>query len=345
MRVFHGPLNIAGIAGTLSQAEREAGIDSFSYCLPTASYQYRSDFTVEADSDRKMISELMTFAFREIREIDIFHFYFGRSLTLSHLSEVPLLKTIGKKIFFYFHGCDIRDSKYVINHYPINACQNHWPMACSANRKKAIAVAKKYADGVFVSTPDLLEFIPGSSWLPQPISLEHFKVFRDKALSLSAKVRKGKQEILVAHAPSDRMIKGTQYLEQAVQKLKKKGYPIKLLLVENLPYEKALTYFLKADIVVDQLLVGAYGMFSVEMMAMGKPVICYLREDLVKNHYSTDLPIISATPFNIADVLEETIERRKEWQIFGDKGIQYVHTVHDSQNIAAKTIQYYQAAY
>src|SRR6058998_2007963 len=37
-----------------------------------------------------------------------------------------------------------------------------------------------------------------------------------------------------------------------------------------------------ADLLVDQLLTGWYGAVAVEMMALGKPVVCYLREDDLK---------------------------------------------------------------
>lgn len=344
MRVFHGPINVAGIAGLLARAERNAGINSFSYCLPSGSYRYFSDFSVKANTPKKMELELVMFAARQAWRIDVFHFYFGHSLTLSHLADIPILKMLGKKVFFYFHGCDIRDSKDVIYRYPINACREHWPMACSANRKKAIAVAGRYANGIFVSTPDLLEFIPGSIWLPQPIDLEHFKLLRDTALASVKKSRAKKRNIIISHAPSDRMIKGTHYLEQAVQKLVRKGYPVKLQLVEKMSYEEALVYYAKSNIAVDQLLIGSYGMFAVEMMAMGKPVICYLRDDLVKQHFPADLPIISATPENIADVLEDAIEHKTDWPDIGEQGIRYVEQVHDSRVIAAKTIERYYSA-
>lgn len=41
------------------------------------------------------------------------------------------------------------------------------------------------------------------------------------------------------------------------------------------------------DVVADQLIIGWYAMFSMEAMSMGKPVICYLRKDLIELYLSS----------------------------------------------------------
>ena len=55
-----------------------------------------------------------------------------------------------------------------------------------------------------------------------------------------------------------------------------------------------------ADLIVDQLIIGWYAMFAIESMALEKPVICYLREDLAifihkKILICENLPLINAT--------------------------------------------------
>ena len=259
---------------------------------------------------------------------------------MSRLWDVPLLKRMGKKIFFYFHGCDIQNSKQVVEKYEYNACKDHWPMGCSANRKKAIKISRQYADGVFYSTPDLGEFLPGGIWLPQPIDTSLFMELRKLSSSVNQN-NKTSKEIVISHAPSDRQIKGSKFLEQAVADLKESGYPVKLNIVENVSYNEAMLIHANADIVVDQLLIGAYGLSSIEFMALGKPVICAIREDL-RDKYPVDLPILSANPHTIRDVLEKTIKNRDQWPELGMKGIEYVERVHSSHIIAAQTLKYYQ---
>lgn len=340
MRIFHGPENIAGSAGVLAKAQRANGVDAFAYCLPT-SFHYPADRILKASTNFDRTLELFAFLTKERWRFNVFQFYHNTSLTLYTLADIPWLKRLGKKVFFYFCGCDARDSKVTIQKYEFSACKEHWPMACSANRKKAIELACRYADGIFVSTPDLLEFVPGAVLLPQPIDLEQFRPLRDQALATSAYNHQENKTFVIAHAPSDPMIKGSVYLERAVQELQASGYPVELRLIKNTPYEEALRLAAGADLVVDQLLVGAYGTFAVEMMALGKPVICYIRDDLAP-HYASDLPLISANPKTIGQVIKGMIERRQEWPCIGQQGIQYVNRVHDSLVVARQTLQYYQ---
>ncbi|MBE7555393.1 MAG: glycosyltransferase [Anaerolineales bacterium] len=341
MKIFHGIENIAGSAGVLARAQRAIGLEARAYCFPS-SFQYPVDHLIK-DTGRFTISlELLRLILTQSWRFDVFQFYFGSSLTYSALLDIPWLKRFGKKVFFYFCGCDIRDSKAVIAKYEFSACKEHWPMACSANRKKAIALAQKYADGVFVSTPDLLEFVPGSIWLPQPIDLRWFSPLREQALAAAAlPPGERRSEFVIAHAPSNRMIKGSDYLERAVADLQAGGYPVKLLLIENMPYEQALQTAAGADLVVDQLLVGAYGAFAVEMMALGKPVICYIRDD-IRPHYQANLPIISANPNTIGQVLKELMDQRQRWSEIGRQGMAYTAQVHDSLAVAGQTQRYYQ---
>ncbi len=272
---------------------------------------------------------------------DTYQFYFGESFAGPYLWDVKWLKFFGKKVFFYFCGCDVRDSKATIEKYDISACKACWPMACSANRKKALKVATQYADKVFVSTPDLLEFVPGSVWLPQPISENELRSIRNASSSTPKSTYSDNRVIKIAHAPSNRVIKGTIYLENAITELKQTGFNVELVLVENKPYVEALKICSTADIVVDQLLVGSYGQFSVEMMALGKPVICYIREDLLK-YYPEDLPLINATPLTILSVLKELIQRHFDWPDLGHKGIKYVTDTHSSKKVAQLTLDYYE---
>jgi glycosyltransferase involved in cell wall biosynthesis len=283
--------------------------------------------------------ELLGFFAREGLSYDIFQFYFGISYTGPGLHEISFLKRLGKKIYFYFCGCDVRDSKTVIQRPGYNACSHCWPMLCSPNRKKSLSIAERYADANFVSTPDLLEFVPGALLLPQPIDLEAFA-------RISSEVCMGrhsfaeKKRVTIAHAPSNQSIKGTKYLLQAIEAMQKKGLPVNLVLIEGKSYLETIRVCAMADIVVDQLLIGAYGQFAVEMMALGKPVVCYIRENLMQ-YYPPGLPILSATPENIESVLSYLIENREEWSKRGSQGVAYVKANHDSMVIAQQLIAYY----
>ncbi|HVG00310.1 MAG TPA: glycosyltransferase family 1 protein, partial [Chloroflexia bacterium] len=82
--------------------------------------------------------------------------------------------------------------------------------------------------------------------------------------------------------------------------------------MEGLPNERVRALSGQADIAADQLMLGAYSMFSIEMMARGLPVICRIREDL-RRFYPADLPVNTAEPSSIYDVLESLVTHPERW--------------------------------
>jgi glycosyltransferase involved in cell wall biosynthesis len=71
-----------------------------------------------------------------------------------------------------------------------------------------------------------------------------------------------------------------------------------------------------------------------EAMALGIPVVCYLREDLKELFESQnllnkeDLPIVNAQWFNIEDKLRYLISNPEKLQTIGQKSRDYVEKYH-----------------
>src|ERR1700733_1018810 len=303
MRVFHELDNIAGIPLIMAKAERSLGIDSLSVCFPKNNYT--SDILEErGNSPPAIIARIKKY----VDKFDVFVFHFGSSLASESLADIPLLKKMGKAVVFYFHGCDIRQSEATIKKYKISACNECLPQRCNRNRDLARDVAFKYADRIWVSTPDLLEFVPRSELFVQPIDLSVFPYENRGGLPTPAKTEKTR----IVHAPSDRALKGTKYIIAAIEALQREGLPVELLLLEKIPHAELVGKIREADFAVDQLLFGSYGTFSVELMAQGIPTICYLRED-VKDIYPKDLPLVNANPETIKDVIRYMEENQDQW--------------------------------
>ncbi|PYZ97560.1 hypothetical protein CR205_02900 [Alteribacter lacisalsi] len=85
----------------------------------------------------------------------------------------------------------------------------------------------------------------------------------------------------------------------------KQHYTITYRQIEKMSRREALQAYTEADIIIDQVC-GAYGNLSVEGMALGKAVVCYLRDDL-KPH-NPDLPVISANPDTLYVELEKLLK-------------------------------------
>jgi hypothetical protein len=344
MKIFHGPQNIGGMAGVLAAAQRALGHEAWAYCHPAHSFQYDADRVLTVPTRPGRLFEWARFFLWEERHFDCFHFYFGESLTGPYLWDVPWLKRLGKRVFFYFCGCDIREREHVIATYTHSACKHCWPPMCSANRAKARQMALQYADGVFVSTPDLLEFVPGAELLPQPLDLERFDQLRSTQTVTMPAGRPGlDRPVRLAHAPSNRQLKGTPLIEEAVERLQRRGVNIDLVLIEHKTHAEALALGATCDLVIDQVLIGAYGQYAVEMMALGKPTLCHIRDDL-RGFYPVPCPIIAASPDTLEEVLGAWATHPAWWPEAGEAGRAYVEHVHDKLVVAQRCLEAYNQA-
>lgn len=70
-------------------------------------------------------------------------------------------------------------------------------------------------------------------------------------------------------------------------------------------------------------------------MAYGKPVVGYIKPSLV-GRYPADLPIISANPDNLADVLESLLQSGTLRYEAGRRGRLYVEKHHDAVGLAPR---------
>jgi glycosyltransferase involved in cell wall biosynthesis len=122
---------------------------------------------------------------------------------------------------------------------------------------------------------------------------------------------------------------------------------LELRLVEGLPRVQARKYYEQADLVVDQVLVGWYGGLAVEAMALGKPVVAFIREDdlgFAPEAMRHDLPIISASPDTLAATLREWLTvRRAELVELGRRSRAFVERWHDPERIAERLKRDYEA--
>lgn len=136
--------------------------------------------------------------------------------------------------------------------------------------------------------------------------------------------------MIFLHCPTNRKLKGTDYIIKATSELKKEGYNILLRIIEKQPHEVVLKAIKEADVIIDQLLIGWYGMITVESWAMGKPVICYIRPDLWSKY---NVPVCPADPITIKDAMREMIKYPSTRNMWGKKGKEYVKQFHDVKNM------------
>jgi glycosyltransferase involved in cell wall biosynthesis len=331
LRILHAPADVGGQAFGLSRAERELGMYSDVAVFTAGPYGYGADlrFDLEGTSRWRQLAVRTGVLARALRSYDIIHFNFAQSFfpwrVRGHLlNELPLIKLAGKTILVTFQGCDVRPQECCF-------CTREDCRAETPFRAPNAARFLRYADRCFHLVPDLARFLPGSVFLPyaqvDPRSLE------------PSEPPAGADEVVVVHAPTNREVKGTRHVIAAIEQLRDEGLPVRLDLVEGVVHAEVLRRLRGADIVVDQLLLGWYGGFAVEAMALARPVVCGIRDDLATdNPFGAELPIVRATPETLADRLRELVADPDARLRIGAASRAFAERRHDPRTIAREVL-------
>jgi len=350
IRVLHCPTNVGSHPVALCAAERLLGLESESMAYSCSALTSPPDICLGVEG-KNPLGELKRqfFFWKSLSRYDVYHFNFGLSffqypgiLSLFNNWDLPLLKALGKTIIVTYQGCDARDREACARELETTPCaeeQCGLPY-CNEHRtrrkRRSIARFNQFADHIFSVTPDVLPFLPDrTDYLPFASV--------DPAL-VTPHPPGNKERLCVVHAPSDTCIKGSSYVNSAIETIMTERDDVDYIRVENMPRKDALREYARADVVVDQLLVGSYGTLAVEAMALGKPVICYIRESDMQNLPTMmweELPIVSATPETIQSVLSDLLNDRSRLKTLGEHGRKYVERWHNPTRVAEQTKKVY----
>lgn len=273
-------------------------------------------------------------------KFEVFNFYFDGGFlkdTFARKAELPLLRFAGKKIVIFAYGGDVRYKSLTDKLGKYNCCID-CPTSlrnCICDEEKALKStrhASKWANAT-CSMGDMTEYTPGSinNLFYWPIDIDKWKYSGKKEDSKTIKI---------IHAPNHPHYKGTKYLEETVKELKEEGYDIELVLLQNIPNELAKKYYADADIIAEQFIVGWHGYFAIEAMALGKPVICYIRKkEYLPEGYNC--PIVSASPDNLKEELIKLIKDPELRLRIGKEGRAFVEKVYSLEKFGERLVNLY----
>lgn len=332
MRVLHLPYGI-GIS-TLARALRGKKVNATSVSFySTNPYDYLADIRLGLNeyNSREKEKKRKEFFHKALKQYDTFHFHFGETF-YPDKRDLKVLKAAGKKLIMQHRGSEVRSLKKAKSFN--NTFVKTKPSWTEEKIHKNLTLLSKYIQTAVVLDYELLPYVKPyyKNVIVLPRIIEETRI--------KPQFPDSKNKPLVIHAPSNREIKGTEFILAAVDKLRDEGFEFDFKLIEKLPRKEAMKIYEDSTIVIDQLRIGAFGNFSLEAMAMGKPVICYIRPDLV-GKYSSDLPIINANPDNIYEVLKNTLTENEKWAEIGRKGRQYVEKHHNADLVINKLLKIY----
>ena len=306
LRVVHCPVNTAGVPWANVQALRRRGVDAQLVVFNRYKLHPEADRSLERSGGlvRRQLTQ-----WRVLLELlpttDVFHFYFGLTL-VPRAMQFPILRALRKKSVMHYLGSDIR------------------------NKTPAELAFGQQADAQLVGSYDATRWVPEAEVIPPGIDLAAI----EPAFPAADRSRP-----VILHAPSSRRRKGTEHVLAACE-----GLDADLVLVEGLHHDEAFERYREADIVIDQLNAGWYGLFAIECMALGKPVVTFLHDEALaqsEEAFKTPIPIVNATKETLRQRLEPLVTDAAERRRIGEASRAYVEQVHDLERVADRLLALY----
>jgi O-antigen/teichoic acid export membrane protein len=306
LRVVHCPVNTAGVPWTNVQALRRRGVDARLVVFNRYTLHPEADRSLELHGGQLRRQLAQWKVLAELLPgTDLFHFTFGLTLVPQSL-QFPILRAFRKRSVMHYLGSDIR-----------------------GKTPEELAYGKK-AGAEIVGSFDAIRWVPEATVIPPGIDLQ----------AVAPSPPSQRKRPVVVHAPSSRRRKGTDHVVRACEEL-----DVELRIVEGLHHEQALESYRDSDIVVDQLNAGWYGLFAIECMALGKPVVTYLHDEAVRrtqNAYGIEVPIVNASSDTLQARLAELVAMGPTGrQEIGRASRTYVEEVHDLDRVTDQLLDLY----
>jgi hypothetical protein len=244
--------------------------------------------------------------------------------------DIRILKFFGKKTMLILVGCDARVPEKVnwFKWNPCSGCPDDYKkfVSCDISKKK-ILIPKLEKIFDFISSPEecagLLNYSYHKTFFPR--NLYRLEPYYSENL-LNRKIK-------ILHAPSNKHYKGTKFIREVVENLSKTYDNFEYVEKQGMSISDLYTVISSFDLIIDQVIVGYYGLFSVESMALGKPVVVYIRPDIWDKERSFS-PVYNANPDNLYEVLKNILTDPGQLRERGIASRAYVEKYHDAGKIA-----------
>ncbi len=249
----------------------------------------------------------------------------GSSFLQNPRKEAEWLDRHGIARAYVSHGSDLRLPSRNVEFERHSPFRDHEFESTAAFEARAKGNADFLADQgrpVFVSTPDLLRDYPTASWLPVVIDPVRWR--------MSTPVLERSRPV-VAHAPTSRVLKGTDQIEPTLARLHAAGV-IEYRPIVGIRHEAMAAALADVDILLDSFRLGPYGVTSVEARAGRRLVVSHVADDVrdvVRRVGGADVPIVEADPESLEEVLRSVAADPDRFRAIAEGGPEFVRSVHD----------------
>ena len=245
--------------------------------------------------------------------------------------ELRQLSRAGVHVALLFHGSDIRSpSRHRARAEWSPFGPGGWDQTAALERVTAenAALVAEVDLPVFVSTPDLLVDLPDATWLPVVVDPDRWATARPPFAD--------RERPLVVHIPSRTIVKGTDLIDPVLHGLAEEGL-IDYRSITGLSNDEMVAAYGEADIVVDQLRLGIYGVAACEAMAAGRVVVSHVDDQVrgvVERECGEALPIVEATASTLEAVVRGIVAHPARATESAAAGPGFVRAHHDGERSA-----------
>jgi hypothetical protein len=261
---------------------------------------------------------------------DVFFLLSGETLLTRRLRglEFRMYRLLKRWVVISFVGADIRSFAYLVRKeqalqssarkdYEGTALQRQGGPISDEWQQRLIRDSQRFADAVLVSTPDLLELVPHAEHVPVTVNVDDVLRRLDGAEDLAG----SPDQVVLLHPGHQWQTKGTASIVRTMETVRAEWTDqVKILVPGTLGHDNRTSGYpvtrtemfalLKtADIVIDQMLVGWYGLTSVEALLAGKTVVCHIDRRL-EGRLPDGCPIVRADLSNLQSCLSDLVRWR-----------------------------------
>jgi hypothetical protein len=229
------------------------------------------------------------------------------------------------RVGMIFHGSDIRDPEIheklnPSSPFPRLRAAGHADFVDTLTQNAHIRrdIAEWFGDPIFVSTPDLLDYVDRAIWLPVTVDMSQWATSEPALM---------KRRPVFLHAPSSELLKGSDVIDRVLRRLAEEGV-VDYVRPERVNAVDMPLLVASSDVVVDQLHLGLYGVLACEAMAAGRLVVSEVGER-VRARVPVAIPIVEVDEYSIEATLRSIAADPAEFRGVAEAGPDYVRRFHD----------------